>query len=310
MQGCTGATERAPDEHRSGADGAAGERGLHAVAGLVSSVKQALEEGGCDELASARVLNLLEQDAVGRDLDSLRVLIELARSEKALAATQQLLAARDAEVASLSQRVGELLRANAAVENSGSRSALAHSLNETRAAGSREVQEELEAVAMQLQQVREDFEDKKVRKLRLQRAAQGQHEHEHEHEHEHHQSHASRSSALPPRASATFWSTSFTAPDCSCRPCTHCTRRCPSPHPPTPTFSSRWRALTALHQAKVHIAELLAGADLVLSGATTARCCRVDVWQSSRRAGADPAAVFRDLRKLQASAHRTGADAT
>jgi hypothetical protein len=120
--------------------------GTSAVAGLMSSVRQALEKGGCDELASARVLNLLEQDAVGRDLDNLRVLIELARSEKSLAATQQLLAASESETALLSHKVEELEQANAA---------LVRRVHHIRSSGSTELQE-------QLQQAREDLEDKKV----------------------------------------------------------------------------------------------------------------------------------------------------
>ena len=82
------------------------------MAELMSSVRQALDDGGCDQLASARVLNLLEQDAVGRDLENLRIMIELARSEKSLAATQQALAAKEAEAASLSAKAEELEQAN------------------------------------------------------------------------------------------------------------------------------------------------------------------------------------------------------
>ena len=78
------------------------------MAELMSSVRRALDDGGCDQLASARVLNLLEQDAVGRDLENLRIMIELARSEKSLAATQQALAAKEAEASSLSAKAEEL----------------------------------------------------------------------------------------------------------------------------------------------------------------------------------------------------------
>ena len=124
--------------------------GTNAVTGLMSSVRQALEKGGCDELASARVLNLLEQDAVGRDLDNLRVLIELARSEKSLAATQQLLAASESETALLNHKVEELEQANAA---------LVRRVHHIRASGSTELRE-------QLQRACEDLEDKKVCLLR------------------------------------------------------------------------------------------------------------------------------------------------
>jgi hypothetical protein len=130
----------------------------NAVTGLMSSVKQALEKGGCDELASARVLNLLEQDAVGRDLDNLRVLIELARSEKSLAATQQLLAASESETALLNHKVEEVEQANAA---------LVRRVHDIRASGSTELREQLQATLQQLQRACEDLEDKKVCLLRF-----------------------------------------------------------------------------------------------------------------------------------------------
>ncbi len=125
----------------------------HASAGLMISVKRALEEGGCDALASARVMNLLEQDAVGRDLENLRILIELARSEKSLVASQQALAVKDAEVASLSLKAAELEKANAA---------LVKRAHQSRMSGDAELQQELHEALNQLQQLRAEFEDKKV----------------------------------------------------------------------------------------------------------------------------------------------------
>ena len=124
------------------------------MAERMSSVRQALDDGGCDQLASARVLNLLEQDAVGRDLENLRIMIELARSEKSLAATQQALAAKEAEAASLSAKAEELEQANAA---------LVRRVHQLRSSGSSELQEQLQAALSQQQQLRADLEDKKVR---------------------------------------------------------------------------------------------------------------------------------------------------
>jgi hypothetical protein len=132
---------------------AAGGGGVHVVSALISSVKQALEEGGCDKLASARVLNLLEQEAVGRDLANLRILIELARSEKALAATQTALTVEEGETVSLRHKAEELELANAA---------LVRRVQEIRASQSTELQEQLQAALSQLRQLRADFEDKKV----------------------------------------------------------------------------------------------------------------------------------------------------
>jgi hypothetical protein len=129
---------------------------VHAATGLIGSVRRALEEGGCDSLACARVLNLLEQDAVGRDLDNLRILIELARSEKSLVASQQALAAKEAELALLSEKAAELEQANVA---------LVKRANQNRKSGGAEVQEQLQDALNQLQQLRADFEDKKVRLL-------------------------------------------------------------------------------------------------------------------------------------------------
>ena len=134
---------------------AAGGGGAAQVSGpMMSSVKQALEEGGCDKLATARVLNLLEQDSVGRDLANLRILIELARSEKCAAAAQQALAVKEAETDALSRKADELELANAA---------LVRRVQEIRASQSTELQEQLQAALSQLQQLRADFEDKKVR---------------------------------------------------------------------------------------------------------------------------------------------------
>jgi hypothetical protein len=126
----------------------------HPMAELMSSVRRALDDGGCDQLASARVLNLLEQDAVGRDLENLRIMIELARSEKSLAATQQALAAKEAEAASLSAKAEELEQANAA---------LVRRVHQLRSSGSSALQEQLQAALSQQQQLRADLEDKKVR---------------------------------------------------------------------------------------------------------------------------------------------------
>lgn len=134
-------------------DAVARSGGVHAIEGLISNVRQALEQGGCDKLAGARVLNLLEQHAVNRDLENLRVLIELARSEKSLAATQQLLAASEADTLELRHKVGELEQANAA---------LLRRVHQIRASGSTELQEQLQATMSELQQLKEDFEDKKV----------------------------------------------------------------------------------------------------------------------------------------------------
>lgn len=133
-------------------DAVARSGGVHAIEGLISNVRQALEQGGCDKLAGARVLNLLEQHAVNRDLENLRVLIELARSEKSLAATQQLLAASEADTLELRHKVGELEQANAA---------LLRRVHQIRASGSTELQEQLQATMGELQQLKEDFEDKK-----------------------------------------------------------------------------------------------------------------------------------------------------
>ena len=124
------------------------------MAELMSSVRQALDDGGCDQLASARVLNLLEQDAVGRDLENLRIMIELARSERSLAATQQAMAAKEAEAALLCVKLEELEQANAA---------LVRRVHQLRSSGSSELQEQLQAALSQQQQLRADLEDKKVR---------------------------------------------------------------------------------------------------------------------------------------------------
>ena len=91
--------------------------------------------------------------AVGRDLENLRIMIELARSEKSLAATQQALAAKEAEAASLSAKAEELEQANAA---------LVRRVHQLRSSGSSELQEQLQATMSELQQLKEDFEDKKV----------------------------------------------------------------------------------------------------------------------------------------------------
>jgi hypothetical protein len=141
----------APDDDAVMAAG--GAINAHVAAGLMSNVRRALEEGGCDALASARVLNLLEQDAVSRDLENLRILIELARSEKMLVASQQALAAREAEVASLSMQTAELEQAN---------SALVKRAHQIRKSGSSALHEQLQDALNQLQQLRADFEDKKV----------------------------------------------------------------------------------------------------------------------------------------------------
>lgn len=140
----------APDDDAVMAAG--GAINAHVAAGLMSNVRRALEEGGCDALASARVLNLLEQDAVSRDLENLRILIELARSEKMLVASQQALAAREAEVASLSMQTAELEQAN---------SALVKRAHQIRKSGSSALHEQLQDALNQLQQLRADFEDKK-----------------------------------------------------------------------------------------------------------------------------------------------------
>lgn len=122
-------------------------------AGLMSSVRQALEEGRCDELVSARVLNILEQDSVQRDLENLRILIELARSEKALVATQQALALKEAEVASLNCQVQELELANAA---------LVRRAHQIPAPSSAELHAKLQFAENRVQQLMADYEDKQV----------------------------------------------------------------------------------------------------------------------------------------------------
>jgi hypothetical protein len=119
----------------------------------MSSVRQALEEGRCDELVSARVLNILEQDSVQRDLENLRILIELARSEKALVATQQALALKEAEVASLNCQVQELELANAA---------LVRRAHQIPAPSSAELHAKLQFAENRVQQLMADYEDKQV----------------------------------------------------------------------------------------------------------------------------------------------------
>lgn len=181
----------------------------NAVTGLMSGVKQALEEGGCDTLARARVLNLLEQDAVGRDLDNLRILIELARSEKSLASTQQSLAAKESEAAALSQKTVELEQANAA---------LVKRAHQNRKSGSSELQERLHDALSQLQQLRADFEDKQVRRPRPLRARSAR------------LTPQRRSSATACCACVIFLWKSYPQLICSFKPSTRCMPRCSIQH--------------------------------------------------------------------------------
>jgi hypothetical protein len=205
----------------------------------------------------------------------------MARSEKSLASTQQSLAAKESEAAALSQKTVELEQANAA---------LVKRAHQNRKSGSAELQERLHDALSQLQQLRADFEDKQVRRSRPLRARSARLRPQR------------RSSATACCACAIFLWKSYPQLICSFKPSTRCMPRCCIILYCCIQHCVHAAALTAVLQAKVCIAELHSGIDLVLSG--EAPCSRICARQVlTLCAGADPKVVFHDLQRQQSNGH-------